>query len=253
MDSPSTLKSQSLHNFQLRDLKWAMKHTNNHRLCKLSESSHKTTQRGDTDTDSESGNNGKGSPVCEALPKNGASLSSSPDHRTGKSEKKVVNGSPILLDDSSDSQATPVDGKPKIYLRFRLKNKKPADDVADVGHQNFNAEDFEEEPICLNENGGGLKIGGPADKNKTRKPESSRSRIVTEPTAAKKKENKPKFSLSLTREEIEEDIFAMTGSKPSRKPQRRPKNVQKELDVRKDRITPNSYKLPESPKKGLRI
>ncbi|KAM7512155.1 hypothetical protein LguiB_011030 [Lonicera macranthoides] len=38
------------------------------------------------------------------------------------------------------------------------------------------------------------------------------------------------FSLSLTPQEIEEDLFAMMGKKPSRKPKRRPKAVQKELD-----------------------
>lgn len=48
-----------------------------------------------------------------------------------------------------------------------------------------------------------------------------------------KRPKKPMFSLTLTPEEIEEDIFAMTGSKPSRKPKRRPKAVQKQLDVRR--------------------
>lgn len=54
--------------------------------------------------------------------------------------------------------------------------------------------------------------------------------------ATPKKPKKPMFSLTLTPEEIEEDIFAMTGSKPSRKPKRRPKAVQKQLDVRRSAI-----------------
>lgn len=44
-------------------------------------------------------------------------------------------------------------------------------------------------------------------------------------------EKKPKFSILLSKEEIEEDIFALTGSKPSRRPKKRNRIVQKHLDV----------------------
>jgi len=40
-----------------------------------------------------------------------------------------------------------------------------------------------------------------------------------------------KFSLSLTKKEIEEDFIKMTGQKPPRRPKRRPKNVQKQMNV----------------------
>jgi len=40
-----------------------------------------------------------------------------------------------------------------------------------------------------------------------------------------------KFSLSLTKKEIEEDFIKMTGQKPPRRPNRRPKNVQKKMNV----------------------
>lgn len=52
------------------------------------------------------------------------------------------------------------------------------------------------------------------------------------PENAKKNEKPKKFSITLSREEIEEDFLKMTGSKPPRKPNKRPKNVQKVLDVR---------------------
>ncbi|XP_021757828.1 uncharacterized protein LOC110722836 [Chenopodium quinoa] len=39
-----------------------------------------------------------------------------------------------------------------------------------------------------------------------------------------------RFWISLSNKEIEEDIYSMTGSKPSRRPKKRPKNVQKQLD-----------------------
>ncbi|XWS32412.1 hypothetical protein CRYUN_Cryun23aG0157400 [Craigia yunnanensis] len=260
MASSSTLKSQLLHNFQLHDLKWVMNHTNNHRLRKLSDSSHKYPQRGDTDSDSD--NNRKRNPVCEAPVKNGASSGSSPDHRTEKSEKKVINGSDVLVDNNSEKKATPSDGRSKIYIRLRANNQKSVDEVADFGDQNLNAEDIEElvpktwnlrprKPISKppNPNGDVPKIVASAHENKTHRPESTRSRNVTEPKAAEKKEKKQKFSISLSREEIDDDIFAMTGSKASRRPKKRAKNVQKQLDcvfpgLWLDSITPDCYRVP---------
>uniref|UniRef100_A0A2P2K1V2 Uncharacterized protein n=1 Tax=Rhizophora mucronata TaxID=61149 RepID=A0A2P2K1V2_RHIMU len=47
------------------------------------------------------------------------------------------------------------------------------------------------------------------------------------------KKEKRKFWIALSREEIEEDIFIMTGSRPPRRPKKRPKNVQRVLDVRR--------------------
>ncbi|KAL1543345.1 hypothetical protein AAHA92_20330 [Salvia divinorum] len=55
-------------------------------------------------------------------------------------------------------------------------------------------------------------------------------------SAAEKKE-KLSISISLTRQEIEEDIFALTGAKPSRRPKKRPRNVQKQMDVRNFNLT----------------
>lgn len=42
------------------------------------------------------------------------------------------------------------------------------------------------------------------------------------------------FSVSLSREQIEEDFYAFKGSKPNRRPKKRPKIVQKQLDVRRN-------------------
>ncbi|PKU68954.1 hypothetical protein MA16_Dca002222 [Dendrobium catenatum] len=48
---------------------------------------------------------------------------------------------------------------------------------------------------------------------------------------SEKEKKKQRFSISLSREEIEEDIFAFTGSRPRRRPKKRPRNVQWQLDV----------------------
>ncbi|KAI9164840.1 hypothetical protein LWI28_003098 [Acer negundo] len=56
------------------------------------------------------------------------------------------------------------------------------------------------------------------------------------------------FSIALSKEEIEADILAITGSKPTRRPKKRPKNVQRQLDTLfpglcLKSITLNSYKV----------
>ncbi|KAJ8490845.1 hypothetical protein OPV22_012566 [Ensete ventricosum] len=47
---------------------------------------------------------------------------------------------------------------------------------------------------------------------------------------APERRERPKFSISLTREEIEEDIYALTARRAPRRPRRRPRAVQKQLE-----------------------
>jgi hypothetical protein len=61
-------------------------------------------------------------------------------------------------------------------------------------------------------------------------PKSLRLRGFADTSCGEKKE-KRKFWIALSKEEIEEDIFVMTGSRPNRRPRKRPKNVQKQMDV----------------------
>ncbi|KAL2347593.1 hypothetical protein Fmac_001593 [Flemingia macrophylla] len=49
--------------------------------------------------------------------------------------------------------------------------------------------------------------------------------------SASEKTEKVKFSLQLSKKEIEEDFMAMLGHLPPRRPNKRPKHVQKQLDV----------------------
>ncbi|XP_039166834.1 proline-rich protein 2, partial [Eucalyptus grandis] len=69
-----------------------------------------------------------------------------------------------------------------------------------------------------------------------------------------RKEKKRKFWISLSKEEIEEDIFIMTGSRPARRPRKRPKNEQKQLDIVFPGLwlvglTPDAYRVAEAPAK----
>nr|GLL21913.1 uncharacterized protein LOC109164434 [Ipomoea trifida] len=61
---------------------------------------------------------------------------------------------------------------------------------------------------------------------------------------------KSKFSIALSREEIEADFTAFTGAKPPRKPKKRPRAIQQEIDDLFPgswlmEITPDKYKIPE--------
>ncbi|KAJ9188519.1 hypothetical protein P3X46_003871 [Hevea brasiliensis] len=255
----STLKShQPLHNFPLQDLKWSMNHTNNYRFRKLAaDSSHEYPHRDTADHD--------GNPVSDGA-KTGNSVAS-PDRRTEKSEKKL--GVSDTAVDNSDKIS-------KIFIRIRTKSSKSADDSADVGDQTLVVDDAEETITktwnlrprravtkAPNGNGGVPKIGGAVEPEtkaqEPSRPELTRLRNANDAKMAEKKERekdkKLKFSISLTKEEIEEDVFALTGSKPARRPKKRPKHVQKQLDclfpgLWLASITPDIYKVSDTPPKG---
>jgi hypothetical protein len=61
-------------------------------------------------------------------------------------------------------------------------------------------------------------------------PKSMRLRGCVEGQGSERKEKKNKFWISLSREEIEEDVYALTGSRPARRPKKRPRTVQKQVD-----------------------
>ncbi|CAO2198832.1 unnamed protein product [Urochloa humidicola] len=62
--------------------------------------------------------------------------------------------------------------------------------------------------------------------------------------------DRARFSVMLTSEEIEEDIYAFTGARPRRRPRRRPRPVQKQLDMLfpgswLSEITVETYRVPD--------
>ncbi|KAE8663840.1 Detected protein of unknown function [Hibiscus syriacus] len=79
--------------------------------------------------------------------------------------------------------------------------------------------------------------------------------LASAPPAADKKRPRPKFSVSLSKEEIEEDFKAMVGHRPPRRPKKRARNVQKQLDylfpgLWLTEVTVDSYKVPELAENG---
>ncbi|XP_031248185.1 uncharacterized protein LOC116105962 [Pistacia vera] len=64
------------------------------------------------------------------------------------------------------------------------------------------------------------------------------------------KKERVKFAVNLTRKEIEEDFMELVGHRPPRRPKKRPRNVQKQLDnlfpgLWLTEVTVDSYKVPE--------
>ncbi|XP_039018211.1 uncharacterized protein LOC120149520 [Hibiscus syriacus] len=73
--------------------------------------------------------------------------------------------------------------------------------------------------------------------------------------AADKKRPAPKFSVSLSKKEIEEDFMAITGRRPPSRPKKRARHVQKQLDslfpgMWLSEVSADSYKVPEIGENG---
>lgn len=55
--------------------------------------------------------------------------------------------------------------------------------------------------------------------------------VEEEEEKKEKRKEKLKFSISISKEEVEDDFMAMFGMRPPRRPKKRPKVVQRQLDV----------------------
>ncbi|XAR54175.1 hypothetical protein NMG60_11029197 [Bertholletia excelsa] len=106
----------------------------------------------------------------------------------------------------------------------------------------------------LNVNGELAKAGGEfMQDNKVKLLQATPNRLEAE--AEEKQEKKRKFSMELSRQEIEEDILKMNRSKPARRPKKRSKTVQKHLDncfpgLWLASITPDCYSVSEAHTRG---
>ncbi|GFZ16071.1 hypothetical protein Acr_25g0004800 [Actinidia rufa] len=106
-------------------------------------------------------------------------------------------------------------------------------------------------------NGGVLKVDGRKPNFSPLRTESKSPRLggdVADVPTGKKRE-RSKFSVSLSRREIEMDFTELTGHRPPRRPKKRPKIVQKQLDslfpgLWLTEITPDIYKVPDAPETG---
>lgn len=214
------VKSQPLHNFALPFLKWGGKNqtNNNHRI--------RRAIGGDSSPAVD-----HSEPESEVEPK--------PQLRVGsRTARNRLTFAPCSLGDKSAKhsegevgdevvkelkrEGEEVEGEEIVQKPWNLRPRKGP---SSRGFGDLkNGGDSQEPDAAVSSAGAALQQG------ESPQPKSLRLRGFTESHRIEKKE-KRKFWIALSRDEIEEDIFIMTGSRPSRRPKKRPKNVQKQLDV----------------------
>ncbi|KAJ0674604.1 hypothetical protein HanLR1_Chr12g0441771 [Helianthus annuus] len=106
----------------------------------------------------------------------------------------------------------------------------------------------------------------PARNGDDRKPNFSPARnegnkspvtVAVTGTVSGDKRDREKFSVALSRRELEEDFTAMTGRRLPRKPKKRPRYIQKQLDTLfpglwLSEITADLYRVPDDTETGKR-
>ncbi|KAK6918637.1 Protein of unknown function DUF1639 [Dillenia turbinata] len=198
-----------------------------------------------------------------------------PESETPKTDSSSEN----VQEAKSPATETPKPASAKILIRLKTKVPKPTEDcsiaaaVKEVKEKEKENEEKEGEESEQQKTWNfrprrasrAKRTHGEAPMTRaTGLPEDSKTPVSQRPaknrsegkSADKKEKEKVRFdfSLTLTREEIEEDLFLMTGSRPSRKPKRRPKSVQNRLDNLAPgswlhTITPDSYKVYSNSRK----
>ncbi|KAL1316045.1 uncharacterized protein [Arachis hypogaea] len=220
------VKSQPLHNFSLPFLKWASKsHTKpNHRhRSPLSRDSSSSQLPPPADHDSEPETRRLGSRTVRYR------FGFSSSHITEKSHTEQQEqeqqrqqtsdraGNNVTDDDDGGGKRKREDGEEeakgegeelKVEKPWKLRPRKSA---FPRGSGNGEA--------------GAAVTGGPSSE-----PKSVRLREMADMQCQGDRKEKRKLWIALSKEEIEEDIFAITGSRPARRPEKRPKHVQKQLD-----------------------
>ncbi|XP_047318307.1 uncharacterized protein LOC124921666 [Impatiens glandulifera] len=289
MASPVPAKSQTLLSFSLPQWKLTKNHTNNHHRGRratdsslqqlpLSDSVHRQSpariqsplidsvyrqspiRDSASETESSLANQENRKKSVSNGRKNG-SLESSPDH------SKVDKQSFVLDVDKTVAK----ESRSKIYIRVRSNSNNKPDEVNEEGKTVLEEGELEEtlpktwnlrprKPVRKQSNSpransslGRTSSPDNHNNNKSQSPQMS-SKRSNHQEITEKKYKKQKFSISLSRDEIEEDIFAMNGSKPVRRPKKRSKTVQRQLDsifpgLWLTSITLDSYKVPEHPSK----
>ncbi|TVU22069.1 hypothetical protein EJB05_31746, partial [Eragrostis curvula] len=98
----------------------------------------------------------------------------------------------------------------------------------------------------------------PADSSPSKLPRRRRGAWRASPSAERRPSraargehlDRARFSVTLTAEEIEEDVYAFTGARARRRPRRHPRPVQKQLDMLfpgawLSEITAETYRVPD--------
>ncbi|KAL8192455.1 hypothetical protein R6Q57_027640 [Mikania cordata] len=254
MASTVPAKSQPLHDFSLPHLIWKNHRTSRHRLAgeKLSSSNpHRSTstlrQCSRSNVARRPSPLHKQSPMHDSESESDRAIAVEP---IGKSSRRII---------SEKSSKTIEDSKRNVSNKIRIRlpnngNVKHDEAVimenhlsTPVNHDAVPSSAAEEEeslpktwnlrprrhPMnCKQLNGGLSPLPENRNTNGSNNNHNKEASVMKHidhsiPSMSKKQ----KFSIALSRHEIEEDIFSLTGLKPSRRPKKRPRSVQKQLDV----------------------
>ncbi|KAK9984736.1 hypothetical protein SO802_034261 [Lithocarpus litseifolius] len=231
------VKSQPLHNFTMPFLKWGGKsHTNSTTRCRRTVSPASSEPDSDYHHDSDpparvgsrSARNRFGFSPC----------SFNNNNNNSSSNKQAAEHSGA--DDVADVEAA-AEAEEGVQKPWKLRPRKAVQRSAMV--------EIESTTTVT------TVLAIPAPQAQNENPKSMRLRgDQLQSTETKKKKEKNKFWIALSKEEIEEDVFIMTGSRPARRPRKRPKNVQKQLDSVFPGLwlvgtTADSYRVAEAPAK----
>ncbi|KAL8241886.1 hypothetical protein R6Q59_012188 [Mikania micrantha] len=109
----------------------------------------------------------------------------------------------------------------------------------------------------VNCNGEVLRPNFSPARNECKFPKLRPMSSVSGATTSGEKTQRPKFSVSISRCELEEDFMAMAGRRLPRKPKKRSRNIQKQLDTLfpglwLSEITADLYKVPDEAEIGKR-
>ncbi|XP_040988219.1 uncharacterized protein LOC121235859 [Juglans microcarpa x Juglans regia] len=240
------VKSQPLHNFSLPFLKWGGKsHTNTATRCRRTVSpvsSEPDSDQHDSDPParlgSRSSRNRFGFFPCYHADR--------PQKQPGQGESGVEAddaGHRMLQPAEEEEEGEEAEAEEAAQKPWNLRPRKTVQRGTMI------------EILTENTASAVLAIpAAPQHKSENAQPKSLRLRgIAAESHCAEKKE-KRKFWIALSKEEIEEDIFVMTGSRPSRRPRKRSRNIQKQIDNVFPGLwlvgtTADSYRVAEAPAK----
>lgn len=152
------------------------------------------------------------------------------DHRD-HTDRPPSSASPPPLPTSHETKndPTPSSGRPRLVIRIPRRTQ-PKDPERDGPRAPEEWQDHHQETKEADGGDAPLEIARHVACPLRR---SLRSRAGTQIEEKTGKKMRPaEFSISLSKEEIMEDFIAMTGGKPPRRPKKRPKSLQDNLNVR---------------------
>ncbi|KAF5938702.1 hypothetical protein HYC85_022961 [Camellia sinensis] len=225
------VKSQPLHNFSLPLLKWGHKNqmNSNHRYRRHSETPERHRSP-PSDQDSDGGGGFKNEWEFENRRFSVGSRSAQKNRFSFASCSSLNQEAVVLVDGEREKEKVCDEVEAEESSMAKPWNLRPRKAVAkaavEIGGVSKNGE-LQESLSAI-----------PVVQQTENLPKSMRLRGFVEGHGSEKKE-KRKFWIALSREEIEEDVYAMTGSKPARRPKKRPNCLM--FDASSQNVFPGLY------------